>query len=194
MSDKKHKKHRCEYCNENFADTMGKNKNTGLFNYRRYLKKYECKPCQRARLGKSYLTQAYMNEKLDYCENIDGRLGFVCNTDIDVWYKRHGNYYFLQVDHANENHNDNNPWNLQTLCVLCHQYKSRIAIETQYICEEGIKADDIMLHMFTCMYPNDDKKVQQTLKELKENVVRDKKRKNRFKPGGSSEASLACFL
>lgn len=191
MSDKKH---RCEYCNENFADTIGKNKNTGFFNYRRYRKKYECKPCQRARLGKRYLTQVYMTEKLDYCENIDGRLGFVCDIDIDVWYKRHGNYYFLQVDHANENHNDNNPWNFQTFCVLCHQYKTRIAIDTQYICEEGNKADDIMLHMFTCMYPNNDKMVQEAFKELKENVVRDKKRKNKFKFNSSSEAPSLFFL
>ena len=177
----------CEYCEKDPADDKGSHE------WRKYCDKFECKSCQRKRLGKRYLTQAYMNEKLDYCENIDGRLGFVCLTDIDIWYKRHGNYYFLQVDHANENHQDDNPLNYQTLCVLCHQYKTRIAVDTQYICEEGNKADDIMLHMFTCMYPNNDKKVQEAFKELKENVVRDKKRKNKFK-FSSSEAPSLFFL
>jgi hypothetical protein len=180
----------CEYCEENIANNLGSHR------WRKYRGKLECKPCQRKRLGNNYLTQAYMNEKLDYCENIDGRLGFVCLTDIDIWYKRHGNYYFLQVDHANENHNDNNPWNLQTLCVLCHQYKTRMAIDIQYICEEGRQPDDVMLHMFTYLHPNNDKKVQEAFEELKENVAgrSDQKRKNRFKPNESSEASLACFL
>ena len=81
----------CEYCEKDPADDKGSHE------WRKYCDKFECKSCQRKRLGKRYLTQAYMNDKLDYCENIDGRLGFVCLTDIDIWYKRHGNYYFLQV-------------------------------------------------------------------------------------------------
>lgn len=51
-----------------------------------------------------------------YCENIDGRLGFTCTTNI-VWEG------MLDVDHINGNPEDNRPKNYQTLCKCCHAYK-----------------------------------------------------------------------
>lgn len=51
-----------------------------------------------------------------YCENIDGRLGFTCTTNI-VWEG------MLDVDHINGNPEDNRPENYQTLCKCCHAYK-----------------------------------------------------------------------
>lgn len=54
---------------------------------------------------------------LDYCENIDGRLGFRCTTTI-VSEK------MLEVDHINNVHHDDSPGNYQTLCASCHKVKT----------------------------------------------------------------------
>lgn len=56
--------------------------------------------------------------KKNICENIDGRLGFVCTTTtLDSCQ--------LEVDHVNNNHKDNDPANLDTLCSCCHKYKTK---------------------------------------------------------------------
>ena len=64
----------------------------------------------------------YRQYRKDYCENIDGRLGFVCTTTI-VWDG------MLDVDHIDEDPSNNNPKNLQTLCSCCHKYKSNIFVK-----------------------------------------------------------------
>lgn len=57
--------------------------------------------------------------KKNYCENIDGRLGFVCPIDPKfVW--QNGD---LHSDHKDGNHFNNASSNLQTLCSLCHSRK-----------------------------------------------------------------------
>lgn len=53
----------------------------------------------------------------DYCENIDGRLGFVCTTNL-YWPG------MLDVDHVNGDSSNNSLDNLQTLCKCCHAYKT----------------------------------------------------------------------
>lgn len=66
----------------------------------------------------SYLNSKhpYLKYRKDYCENIDGRLGYTCTTTI-VW---HGQ---LDVDHKDGDPSNNEPENLQTLCKCCHSYK-----------------------------------------------------------------------
>ena len=59
----------------------------------------------------------YLQHRKDYCENIDGRLGFKCTTTI-FWPG------MLDVDHRNGDPSDNRPRNLQTLCKCCHAYKT----------------------------------------------------------------------
>lgn len=59
----------------------------------------------------------YLKYRKTYCENQDGRLGFVCTTNI-FWQG------MLQVDHIDGDHTNNNLGNLQTLCACCHAYKS----------------------------------------------------------------------
>lgn len=61
----------------------------------------------------------YRKYRKDYCENLDGRLGFECTTTI-AW---NG---MLDMDHKNGKPWDNRPQNLQTLCKCCHAYKTNI--------------------------------------------------------------------
>ena len=59
----------------------------------------------------------YRKHRKTFCENIDGRLGFTCTTNV-VWDG------MLDVDHKNGNPTDNREENLQTLCKCCHAYKT----------------------------------------------------------------------
>lgn len=55
--------------------------------------------------------------KKDYCENVDGRLGFHCTTTIE-------HSCMLTVDHKDGNKENNDPENLTTYCACCHNYKT----------------------------------------------------------------------
>lgn len=55
-----------------------------------------------------------------YCENIDGRLGYVCTTHIIL------DVGMLQVDHIDGNSANECVDNYQTLCACCHAYKSNV--------------------------------------------------------------------
>ena len=79
----------------------------------------------------------YRMYRLDYCENIDERLGFKCTTTappqeliekvIDSgYYEGH-----LQVDHIDGIPSNNDPDNLQTLCACCHAFKT--AMKKDYL-------------------------------------------------------------
>ena len=59
----------------------------------------------------------YRQHRLTYCENRDGRLGYVCDCTIKISAQ-------LQVDHINGDPTDNRPENLQTLCSNCHIFKT----------------------------------------------------------------------
>ena len=56
----------------------------------------------------------------NYCENIDGRLGFKCTTTI-ILHKG-----MLENDHKNGVPFDHVESNMQTLCSCCHKYKSNV--------------------------------------------------------------------
>lgn len=60
----------------------------------------------------------YRIHKNNECANIDGRLGFICTTNIV-------DSSMLDVDHIDHNHSNNNISNLQTLCSCCHNFKTR---------------------------------------------------------------------
>jgi len=54
------------------------------------------------------------------CENVDGRLGFVCTTTTFP------GFGMVDVDHINGNPSHNDRENLQTLCKCCHAYKTNV--------------------------------------------------------------------
>ena len=66
----------------------------------------------------------YLGHRLNYCENKDGRLGYVCVAHIP-WSG------VLQVDHIDGNPHNHDPANLQTLCANCHTYKTHINKDTR---------------------------------------------------------------
>jgi hypothetical protein len=62
-------------------------------------------------------THEYRQYRKDYCENRDGRLGYVCDFQPRISGQ-------LQTDHIDGNPRNNDPDNLQTLCCNCHVYKT----------------------------------------------------------------------
>ena len=72
----------------------------------------------------------------DHCENRDGRLGFKCTTtmpppDLIKAVLQEDDPYadgycrsWLDVDHIDGNSENNDPANLQTLCKVCHSFKT----------------------------------------------------------------------
>ena len=78
-----------------------------------------CGPCHYSRLG--IQGWEYKNHRKDYCENARGKyrgwLGVPC--DITAFPKR-----FLQIDHLDGDHDNNELDNLMTLCPTCHAVKT----------------------------------------------------------------------
>jgi len=57
--------------------------------------------------------------KKKYCENKDGRFGFVCPVKDNFKFPSS----VLHGDHIDGDHQNNNPENLQTVCSICHHMK-----------------------------------------------------------------------
>ena len=74
----------------------------------------------------------YRKHHKNYCENIDGRLGFVCTTTIK-------DPCMLDTDHIDGNPFNNDKNNLQTLCSCCHKYKTKINGDGQTIGRKKLK-------------------------------------------------------
>ena len=72
----------------------------------------------------------YLKYRKDVCENTDGRLGFVCtytspSEEQLISAGLLGSFKgWLQVDHKDGNHLNNDEENLQTLCACCHSIKT----------------------------------------------------------------------
>ena len=90
-------------------------------------KPYHCTEHNREELAKKHnqptyaiLVHPYLKNRKDYCENVDGRLGYKCTTTI-VYRGQ------LEVDHIDGNPYNHSKENLQTLCNCCHTYKTHIS-------------------------------------------------------------------
>jgi 5-methylcytosine-specific restriction endonuclease McrA len=84
--------------------------------------KTECTSCSTARKSGKVI-EGIKFEKKHYCENKDGRLGFMCPCDQSRYGEFPTDCYHM--DHINGNHSDNRPENIMTLCMMCHTIKGK---------------------------------------------------------------------
>ena len=89
--------------------------------------KSECSTCIKARTSGVFgaAMDGITIHKKDYCENIDGRLGWVCPVPAESW-KALGMLNALDLEHLDGDHFNNSPDNVDTCCKLCHGKKSEI--------------------------------------------------------------------
>ena len=81
--------------------------------------KSECSRCMNAR-KRGIKIEGVIIHKKDYCENVDGHLGFECPVSKEEWV----NYPMaLDLDHIDGDHYNNSPANVKTYCKLCHMRK-----------------------------------------------------------------------
>jgi len=125
-----------EGCNE-IGQHTGSYRKDGTIVRRKHCNKHhiELTAAKKGLSGNQWLNSfhPYKKWRKEYCENIDGRLGFKCTTTIvDKWYQ-------LETDHIDENHENNVEENMQTLCACCHR------IKTKYRNTNNIKALEIMM-------------------------------------------------
>ena len=85
--------------------------NAGYGRYHRYCSHHHKRKYKMGGVHKQY--------RKSYCENEDGRLGFICTAKIiePRWQ--------LDVDHIDGDRHNNNSENLQTLCANCHRVKTK---------------------------------------------------------------------
>lgn len=76
-----------------------------------------CSPCHLGSYGAKPYPEGVLPIKKNYCENRDGRLGYVCTTTIPY-------PGALELDHMDGDPSHNIADNIQTLCKVCHSYKS----------------------------------------------------------------------
>ena len=105
---------------DSFTHILAKNKGVSVTEYRNSI--VETAAASKGVTVTAYRRSIHKSRRhiLDYCENIDGRLGFKCTTTIIV------DCGMLHGDHKNGVPWDHRPSNLQTLCSCCHSYKSHI--------------------------------------------------------------------
>ena len=117
--------------------TTTKNKRHGIVRRRKYCAEHYYKDLAERRGAKSFTeilarnkgmtitayrrsNHEYRRHILNFCENIDGRLGYTCTTTIII------DCGMLHADHKNGVPWDHRPTNMQTLCSCCHSYKSHV--------------------------------------------------------------------
>jgi len=76
-----------------------------------------CGRCHLASYGAKPYDPFIIPVKKAYCENIDGRLGYRCSATIPY-------PGALELDHIDGDRCNNIEANIQTLCKVCHSYKS----------------------------------------------------------------------
>ena len=124
---------RRKYCSTHFRNDLAKRKGVKSFkhilaeNKGVSVTEYSRIILQNVAINKGMSVTAYLRSIhksrrhiLDYCENVDGRLGFKCTTTIIL------DCGMLHGDHKNGVPWDHRPSNLQTLCSCCHSYKSHV--------------------------------------------------------------------
>ena len=99
--------------------TYSNRSQTGIPRYR-----IHCSHCQGASYGRHPHRSGVMPYKQGRCSNHDGHLSFECATEFDripTWANG-----ITEVDHKDGDRNNNNSYNLQELCAVCHQLKGQL--------------------------------------------------------------------
>jgi 5-methylcytosine-specific restriction endonuclease McrA len=81
--------------------------------------KHLCSDCSYRMRNELPPREGVIFTKKNYCENRDGRLGFVCPVRTDYKFPS----TILHGDHIDGNHENNKSENIQTLCSICHHLK-----------------------------------------------------------------------
>ncbi len=97
----------------------GCNNNVVVRDWKYYSFKHHCSDCIYRMKKNLPARDGVQFHKKNYCENKDGRLGFVCPVNPDFEFPNS----VLHGDHIDGNHENNIPSNLQTLCSICHNIK-----------------------------------------------------------------------
>lgn len=89
--------------------------------------KSECGTCYKARVTgfRGPAMSGIEIHKKEYCENVDGRLGWQCPVPAKSW-KELDMLNALDLEHLDGDHFNNTPENVDTICKLCHGKKSTI--------------------------------------------------------------------
>ncbi len=77
-----------------------------------------CYHCHRAHRGLHSYKPWVVPLRKNYCENIDGRLGFKCTATIVDKCQ-------IEMDHIDGDNDNNVKENIQFLCSNCHKYKTK---------------------------------------------------------------------
>ena len=85
--------------------------------------KSECRSCSYARKSNKALEGITFHKK-NYCENVDGFLGFKCRWTTDI--NDPDPACCFELDHLDGNHWNNTPENVKTLCCMCHRKKTAL--------------------------------------------------------------------
>jgi len=106
----------------------GCNNNVIVREWKYWSFKSECSRCTQARKHNKKIDGVQIHKK-NYCENLDGHLGFRCPVKtstiqeaIEAWKEYLAS---LDLDHEDGDHLNNNPKNVKTYCKLCHNRKSK---------------------------------------------------------------------
>lgn len=84
--------------------------------------KHYCSSCNKRMKTGEAPKEGVVFHKKNYCENKDGRLGFICPVkDENFGFKNSE----LHSDHIDGNHFNNDPSNLQTLCSIWGRHRIR---------------------------------------------------------------------
>lgn len=101
---------------------VGCKNDVAVRNWSNWSFKSECSRCQSDR-KKNIIREGVTIHKKNYCENIDGHLGFECPVPTKESWKGF-EIGCLDLDHVDGNHDNNTIHNVKTYCKLCHNRKS----------------------------------------------------------------------
>ena len=98
--------------------------------------KTECRPCSHARKCNKPLEGITFHKK-NYCENIDGFLGFKCPVPPDMI--RNFSQSVFELEHVDGNHWNDTHENVKTLCCLCHREKTSLSKDADSTKESSMR-------------------------------------------------------